>query len=85
MSRFRPPVRAKGDGFLVALGDDESAVAIRLIDELRALLNDPDPDTHALGLLERLFPVCAPGSRRPITLRASRGGSPSGAPCSLGP
>lgn len=57
VSRFRPPVRAKGDGFVVALGDDESALIMRLIDELRSLLTDPEPDERALGLLQRLFPV----------------------------
>lgn len=57
MSRFRPPVRAKGGGFVVALGNDESSLIMRLIDELRSLLTDPEPDERALGLLERLFPV----------------------------
>ncbi len=42
---------------MVALGDDESSLIIRLVDELRSLLNDPAPDDHARRLLERLFPV----------------------------
>jgi hypothetical protein len=60
MSRFRPPVRAKGDGFVVDLGADESALVRRLIGELRALLTDPDPDDGARSLLARLFPVAHP-------------------------
>ena len=42
---------------MIAIGDDESSLIMRLIDELRSLLTDTDPDEHALGLLERLFPV----------------------------
>ena len=60
MSRFRPPVRAKGEGFIVDLGADESALVQRLVGELRALLADPDPDEGARRLLARLFPVAHP-------------------------
>ncbi len=58
--RFRPPVRAKGDGFVVDLGGDEAALVRRLIGELRALLTDPEPDDEAQVLLARLFPVANP-------------------------
>lgn len=57
MSRFRPPVRSKGDGFVVDLGTDESALIRRLIGELRSMLTDPEPDESAQVLLARLFPV----------------------------
>jgi hypothetical protein len=57
MSRFRPPVRAKGDHFVVDLGADESAMIRRLTGELRALLTDSEPDDGARALLARLFPV----------------------------
>ncbi len=60
MSRFRPPVRAKGEGFIVDLGADESALVRRLVGELRSLLADPDPDDAAQRLLARLFPVAHP-------------------------
>jgi hypothetical protein len=60
MSRFRPPVRAKGEGFIVDLGADESALIRRLIGELRSLLTDPEPDEGAQALLIRLFPVTHP-------------------------
>jgi hypothetical protein len=60
MSRFRPPVRAKGDGFVIDLGDDESAMVRRLVAELRALLTDAEPDSGAHSLLVRLFPVAYP-------------------------
>jgi len=57
MSRFRPPVRRKGDGFVIDIGDDESALIERLIAELGALLTDDDPGDEAQALLARLFPV----------------------------
>ncbi len=60
MSRFRPPVRRKGDGFIIDLGDNETAVVLRLIDELRTLLTDDDPDPAARALTARLFPVAYP-------------------------
>jgi hypothetical protein len=51
------PVRADGDGFVVQLGADESALVRRLVDELRTLLTDELPDSEARVLLVRLFPV----------------------------
>ena len=60
MSRFRPPVRAKGEGFIIDLGDEESALVKRLTGELRSLLTDPEPDEGAQSLLARLFPVAYP-------------------------
>ena len=57
MSRFRPPVRAKGERFVIDLGDDESALIRRLVGELRAMLTDPEPDDSSQVLLARLFPV----------------------------
>ena len=60
MSRFRAPVRAKGDGFVVDLGDDEAALVRRMLGELRQLLSDPAPDPEAAALLHRLFPVVHP-------------------------
>lgn len=60
MSRFRPPVRAKADGFVVDLGADESALVRRLTGELRSLLIDPRPDESDQALLARLFPVAHP-------------------------
>ena len=60
MSRFRPPVRAKGDRFVVDLGADESGLIRRLIGELRSMLTDPEPDDGAQILLARLFPVVHP-------------------------
>jgi len=60
MSRFRPPVRAKGEGFIIDLGDEESALVKRLTGELRSLLTDPDPDEGAQSLLARLFPIAYP-------------------------
>jgi hypothetical protein len=60
IGRAKPPVRAAGDGFVVDLGDDESALVQRLVGELRALLTDPSPDSEARLLLVRLFPVAHP-------------------------
>ena len=60
MSRFRGPVRRKGDGFVIDLGDDEAALVRRLTGELRALLTDPDPNPEARSLIARLFPVAYP-------------------------
>ncbi len=57
MSRFRPPIRRKGDGFVIDLGKNETDVLLRLIDELRTLLTDDDPGPAAAALTARLFPV----------------------------
>ena len=58
--RFRAPVRAVDDGFVVDLSDDEVAIVRRIVGELRQLLTRPDPDEAALALLHRLFPVVHP-------------------------
>jgi hypothetical protein len=60
MSRFKPPVRRKGDAFVIDIGPDESALVQRLVGELRALLTDPEPSSDARVLLVRLFPVAHP-------------------------
>ena len=60
MSRFRGPVRAKGGGYVIDLGTDETALVRRLTGELRALLTDSDPSEEAAQLIVRLFPVAYP-------------------------
>jgi hypothetical protein len=60
VSRFRAPVRAVDDGYLIDIGDDEGALVRRLVGELRSLLTDPDPDSEARALIVRLFPVAYP-------------------------
>lgn len=60
VSRFRAPVRRKGDGFVIDLGDQEAEVVLRLIGELRMLLVDEHPDPAATALTARLFPVVHP-------------------------
>lgn len=60
MSRFRGPIRRKGDGFVVDLGADETAVVRRLTGELRVMLTDADPNDEARALIARLFPVAYP-------------------------
>jgi len=60
MSLRRGPVRRSGNGFVVSLGDDETALVRRLIGELRSLLTDPDPSAEAVELTGRLFPVAYP-------------------------
>lgn len=64
MSRFRPPVRRKGDGFVVDIGKDETALVRRLVGELRSMLTDPEPNDEALELIARLFPVAYPDDER---------------------
>jgi Domain of unknown function (DUF2017) len=56
----RGPVRRKGAGFLIDLGDDESALIRRLTGELRSMLTDPDPGEEAMALTGRLFPIAYP-------------------------
>jgi hypothetical protein len=60
MSRFRPPIRRKGDGFVIDLGTNETDILLRLIDELRTLLTDDNPEPAAAALTARLFPVVHP-------------------------
>jgi Domain of unknown function (DUF2017) len=55
--REAAPVRADGDGFVVTLGPDETALVRRLIGELREILTDETPNSEARALLVRLFPV----------------------------
>lgn len=57
---FKRPIRRRGDGFVVDLGDDESELIGRLTGQLRSLLTDDDPDEDARELLVRLFPVAYP-------------------------
>ena len=57
MSRFRGPVRRKGDRYVIEIGADETALIARLTGELRALLTDPEPGPEAAHLLLRLFPL----------------------------
>ncbi len=58
--RFRPPVRRRGDGFVVAVDADEAAVIARLARELRTLLAEEPDDPAAQALLGRLFPAAYP-------------------------
>jgi hypothetical protein len=58
--RFRAPVRASGDGFVVDIAPDEAALVRRLLLELRQLLSDPELDGGAAAILVRLFPVAHP-------------------------
>lgn len=61
MTRFRPPIRATRDGrFTIDLGDDESALVLRLLGELRSMLTAHEPAGEARALLTRLFPVVHP-------------------------
>jgi hypothetical protein len=60
MSRFRPPVRPKGTGYVIDVGADESALIRRLVGELRGLLADESTDPSSHALLARLFPVVHP-------------------------
>jgi len=60
VSLRRGPIRRKGDGFIVDLGDDESAIIRRLTGELRSLLTDPEPNPEARALIARLFPIAYP-------------------------
>ncbi len=55
---LRPPIRRKGDAFVVRLGDDENELLSRLLAELRALLTTDDP--AAVALTGRLFPAAFP-------------------------
>jgi hypothetical protein len=54
------PVKVAGSGFVIDLPDDESALVLRLVGELRTLLADPEPDSEVRLLLVRLFPVVHP-------------------------
>jgi len=53
---FIPPVIAVAGGWRLTLDVDERALIIRLMGELRALLEGPDDN----ALLERLFPTAYP-------------------------
>jgi len=58
--RRRSPVRESGNGYLIELGEDETALVARLLDELRQLLTNPSPDGSEQTLIVRLFPVAHP-------------------------
>ena len=60
MRRRRSPVRESGNGYLIELGEDETALVARLLDELRQLLTNPSPDGSEQMLTARLFPVAHP-------------------------
>lgn len=61
MIRFRPPIRAGRDGrFTIDIGDDETALVLRLVGELRAMLITDEPTAEVETLLGRLFPVVHP-------------------------
>ena len=60
MRRRKAPISASGGGFTISLGEDESALLLRLLDELRSLLTDPEPTPQGATLLVRLFPVVHP-------------------------
>lgn len=53
-------MRESGNGFLIELGEDESMLVVRLLDELRQLLTNPAPDSSERLLTVRLFPVAHP-------------------------
>lgn len=57
---FKKPIRRKGDEFVVALGDDETELLMRLTGQLRELLTVSNPTEEATALLVRLFPVAYP-------------------------
>jgi hypothetical protein len=60
VKRRRSPVRHAAGGFVVDIGDDESDLVRRLLDELRELLTNPTPDSSERLLTVRLFPVAHP-------------------------
>ncbi|HUF97643.1 MAG TPA: DUF2017 family protein [Ilumatobacter sp.] len=60
MSRFRAPIRRKGDGFIIDLGDQETEIVLRLVDELRTLLSSDTSDPATAAMMARLFPVAHP-------------------------
>lgn len=60
VSRFRSPVRRKGEGFIIDLGDQEAEVVLHLVDELRTLLTNTNSEPAAEALTARLFPVVHP-------------------------
>ena len=53
MSERSAFTRAKGGGYSLRLNADERAIIVRLLDELAALLSDPDGE----AMTRRLFPV----------------------------
>ena len=64
--RFRAPIRASGDGYVVDVSEDEAALVRRLLAELRELLSDAGPEDAGAPpagravLLARLFQVAHP-------------------------
>jgi hypothetical protein len=45
---------------VIDLGDDQAALVLRLVRELRAMLTDDDPSDEVRLLIARLFPVAHP-------------------------
>ena len=60
MSALRPPIRARKGRFVIDLGEEESALVLRLLRELRAMLTDDAPNEEVRVLTARLFPVVHP-------------------------
>lgn len=58
MNPFRGPVKRRDDGFVLRLGDDGTALLLRLLGELRSLLTTDDESAQALT--RRLYPVTHP-------------------------
>ena len=54
------PVRYRKGTGSSSTGDDEAALILRLVGELRSLLTEETTDPHARVLLARLFPTAYP-------------------------
>ena len=58
MNPFRGPIKRRDGGFVLRLGDEETALLRRLLGELRDLLTSDEE--AAVALTRRLFPVVHP-------------------------
>lgn len=58
MNPFRAPVKRRVDGFVLRLGDEETALVLRLLAEMRELLTAEGAPAQALT--RRLYPVVHP-------------------------